>query len=121
MKKSRISNVLLASAAALSSGLLLPAATATAQVRGEPIDGYAQNDANMSFEQFRDSVAQLREAVAQDEGFRARYLANPREVLTEAGLPVNLQLEMMRDDGLAYGPAFKAMDCICTQTCLKTN
>jgi hypothetical protein len=122
MNKSKISKVVLMSAAALSSGLFLQQATASALTReGFTGEGYGHNDRYTNFEQYLETVRALQARIADDAAFQERYLANPRAVLSEAGLPVDLQLEMMREDGLAYGPAFAAADCICTQTCLKTN
>lgn len=117
MTKSKISKAILMSAAALSTGILLPALQASAH---EPMSGedYGQQNRYLDFDQFREAVSGLREKVAADDDFRAEYLANPRKVLTEAGLPVDLQLEIMNHDKLAYGPAFAASDCICTSTCL---
>ncbi len=119
MKHSKISQTILTSAAVLSAGLL--SGTPVFAQESAASDSSSQQDTYANFEQFRGAVLELREKVAQDPDFRARYLAKPTEVLSETGLPANLQMEMMREDGLAYGPAFKTLDCICTQTCLKTN
>jgi hypothetical protein len=125
MTKSRISKSVLVSAAALASSLLHPSTSAFAQESASAgtTEGLGLGDRALDFDQYREAINELREQVAENPELEARYLANPRAVLSEAGLPVNLQYELMRQDNLVYGPGV-ALDCscsICTQTCLKTN